>query len=208
MPTSSAPLFGALRATWTRLQTDVPELPGVRFTLSGKPASVAHPQSRLSLEGEESAVVGPELSADTVREGAEAVLTAVLHEAAHILCWVRGQTDTQTRGRYHTRVWLVAAEEVGLLWQQDELGGREQTGFAGATLSIEARAAFRHELELLEKAIPTVLAALPERPRRSAPPRRTLFCSCAPARSVLMKVTDIDAGPVVCGVCGQPFDAP
>ncbi|WP_405620257.1 hypothetical protein [Streptomyces sp. NBC_00076] len=205
MPTSPGPLLTVLDALWERLRADVPELPRIRPTVSPTTRRRDHGPERWTSD-DDGSVSGFVATADVLSDGADAVLTMVLHEAAHVLNWVRDIKDTTMRGAYHNQAFLAAAEEVGLLWHNDaqRTAGR---GYEGVALSSEARERHREDLDALGETIPLVLPHL-ELPTSSSAgrvDRLTLRCSCDPARSFRISQTVAAKGPILCGVCGAPF---
>lgn len=152
-------------------------------------------------------MTGLVVSAETLKDGARAVVTHVLHEAAHILCWVRKAQDTTMRGVYHNAIFLEAAEEAGLVWPAG--AARVQgKGYVSPVLSDASRLVYGGCMAALEKAIPLVLPHLvvPEPPARLKPANRLyLQCSCDEPRRIQISPRVAAKGPVICGVCGEPF---
>ncbi|MFJ5103189.1 hypothetical protein [Streptomyces sp. NPDC088554] len=156
---------------------------------------------------EDGVVTGLVMSAATLANGPEAVVSTVLHEAAHVLCWVRQTPDTTMRGGYHNQRYLVAAEEVGLHWGPDDKRG-SSSGFYVTALSEDAKQRHTADLKALETAIPLALPHLvsPTSSKHQRTERISLACKCEPARRVMMFGRVAAQGPVICGVCGQPFE--
>jgi hypothetical protein len=141
-----------------------------------------------------------------IAAGATAVLETVLHDATHILNWQRGVKDLTTRGAYHTRSFLTTAEEVGLEWEE----GAERTGARGYdsfVLSDRARERHAADLAVLTEVIPQVLPhlKLPTPSKTNRVSRLTLRCRCDPSRTFRISRTVAAVGPIICGVCEQPF---
>lgn len=204
MPTSPGPLLTALDALWERLRAEVPDLPPIRPTVS--PTNRRGDHSPRWIEDDEGYILGLVVSADVLQEGAETVLEAVLHDAAHLLNWKRGVKDTTMRGAYHNQAFVTAAEEVGLLWPVD--GQRTPSrGFEGVELGDEAKRRHALDVRALDRAIPLVLPhlELPAAPRGSRTDRLTLRCECDPPRSFRISRTIAATGPITCGVCGAEF---
>ncbi|MFE7624228.1 hypothetical protein [Streptomyces sp. NPDC057509] len=152
-------------------------------------------------------MTGLVISAETLAAGATQTLEYVLHEAAHVLCWVRGVQDTATWGAYHNGTYLEAATEVGLTWPADRARS-ETKGFAGPELSPEALRRHAADLTTLEAAIPLVLPHLviPDAPPKRRPAARlTLLCGCDEPRRIQVSPTVASKGPIICGVCEEPF---
>lgn len=203
MPTSPGPLLQALTTLWDRLRTDVAELPPIRPTVSPGSRRQDHGPEQWTLDDDGTAL-GLVVTADVLQEGAEAVLETLLHDAAHLLNWVRGARDTATRGAYHNGVFLGAAEEVGLEWPPDATRG--STGFRDVRLTDDARRRYATDLKELERLIPVLLPYLqPPTSTRSRTDRVSLACGCSPPRKVRVGRTVAAQGPIVCGVCNEEF---
>ncbi|MEV7425169.1 hypothetical protein [Streptomyces sp. NPDC091212] len=205
MPTSPGPLLQSLHAVWEHLRTELPDLPDARISVSPGKSTPDHRWDRLSLDTD-GVVVGLVMSAATLTDGPDAVVSAVLHEAAHVLCWVRKTPDTTMRGGYHNQKYLVAAEEVGLHWGPNDKRGSSR-GYYVTELSEHAKHRHADDLTDLAAAIPQALPHLVSPPSSKAQrtERIALACSCEPARRMLMFGRVAAQGPVLCGVCNQPF---
>lgn len=204
MPTSPGPLLTALSALWERLRADVPELPPLRPVLSPTPRLADH-RPRWSVD-EEGFLTGLVVNVDTLQAGPDVTLETLLHDAAHVLSWRRDISDVTMNGVYHNREFLASAEEVGLIWPED--AARVQgKGFPNPQLSDAARKRHAADLRALADVIPEVLPhlELPSTSRTGRVDRLALRCACEPARSFRISRTIAAKGPIVCGVCGQPF---
>ncbi|MEU1200128.1 hypothetical protein ABZ446_28435 [Streptomyces sp. NPDC005813] len=154
-------------------------------------------------------VTGLVVSAETLAAGPDEVIRFMRHEAAHLLCWVRKIQDTTMHGGYHNQRYLVAAEEVGLVWPNDT--PRESSrGYSSVELGDETLKFHAPDVAALNEAIPSALPHLTIQapttgPRKAG--RLTLKCQCTPARKILVSRTIADLGPIDCGVCGAPFSA-
>ncbi|KUF18858.1 hypothetical protein AT728_07440 [Streptomyces silvensis] len=131
----------------------------------------------------------------------------MLHEAAHILCWQRGISETTMRGVYHNQSFLAAAEEVGLEWPpgRARIQGRGYDSPRMCKLTEKRHAA---DIAALEDAIPIVRPHLhlPSQPSSSTrPDRQTLQCECTPPRKMRMSPTVAQKAPVLCGACKAEF---
>lgn len=145
-----------LQTIWDHVRSRHPDLPAAALTVlqPGHPLAGyfnPHSDSEHGWELE----VGVSLAF-----GVEEALTTILHEAAHVLGWVR---DLRQRGLggYHTSAYRALAQEVGLAAARHWLGGWVLTCLTPAT-----RRAYRADLAVLER----LCAAWPTRPepRRSA----------------------------------------
>ncbi|MFD5198813.1 hypothetical protein ACFWM7_01320 [Streptomyces sp. NPDC058375] len=208
MSTSPGPLLQALDGLWEQLRSEHPDLPLVRMAVVPTPPPNKHLSDRWHRDGE--VVTGLVVSADTMRDGADAVLEAILHEAAHVLNWIRGTPDTSRRGTYHNRDYLAAAEEVGLTWPIDRVANPNGRGYE-PPLGDTARAAYAAHLDALTSAIPHVLPHLtvPTSSTRARTPNRlTLECGCPTPRKIQVARTTSELGPITCGVCKKDFTTP
>ncbi|MFD5161034.1 hypothetical protein ACFWMJ_23645 [Streptomyces hawaiiensis] len=146
------------------------------------------------------------MNVDVLREGAEAVLELIIHDAAHMLNWKRGIKDTTMRGVYHNAEFLAAAEDLGLQWPEgmERIKGK---GYSHPVLSDAARERHAADLETLEEIIPVVLPhlAVPSTTRADRTDRLTLRCKCDPRRTFRISRTIAAQGPISCGVCKELF---
>ncbi|MFF9525372.1 hypothetical protein ACF1DV_25835 [Streptomyces achromogenes] len=207
MPTSPGPMLTALESLWERLRDEVSELPPIRPTISPTTRKQGHGPQRWTKD-DDGVVTGLVVTADVMREGPEAVLEHVLHEAAHLLNWTRGVSDTTMRGAYHNQTFLTAAEEVGLEWPEGATRVQGK-GYVNPVLSTETRRRYRRDLVALDAAIEAVLPhmVLPASGSHveRTPARLTLKCQCEPPRTFRISRTVAAAGPIICGVCTRPF---
>ncbi|MCQ6554782.1 hypothetical protein NPS70_16475 [Streptomyces sp. C10-9-1] len=204
MPTSPGPLLQSLYDLWGHLRHTLPELPPARIIVASSPAG-DHSAARWRRE-EDGAVSSIIVDTETLRRGDEAVLTSLLHDAAHILCWQRGDKDTSTTGgAYHNATYLAAAEEVGLEWPPDRTRGPR--GYADPQPSAVTIERFAESLKTLSGVIPEALPHLdvPSSTRPKRTPRLALTCDCDTPRKIWTARTTEAAGPIVCGVCMHPF---
>lgn len=152
-------------------------------------------------------LTGLVVSADALEEGPEAVLTALLHDAAHILSWRRGVQDTTMRGSYHNARYLTSAEEVGLEWPVGA-GRSSSRGFVDPRLTDAARR--RHEQDLvalgpvIAQTLPHLIVPKSTSGRRTE--RITAQCQCDPPRLFRISASALEKGPITCGVCGELFE--
>lgn len=206
MPTSR--ILQAIDALWSRLQSDHPDLPAMRTSVVPTPPPSKHLPERWSWEDDGTAT-GLVISADVLRRGGDAVLEEVLHEAAHVRCWIRGLTDTSRRGTYHNGVFLEAAEDMGLHWSADVSVSGTVRGYE-PRLTDETTRRYAPQVEEIEAAIPIALPHLvvPDyAPRKSQPNRLTLRCGCPEPRRIQTARTTLAKGPITCGVCRKDFAA-
>lgn len=204
MATPPGTLTDALNALWSGIRDNVERLPAVRVAISPTRVSTNHGSHRWR-KTEDGHVSGLVIDAGTLRQGPLAVLTAILHDAAHIICWQDGTQDTATRGRYHNGNYAVAASIVGL-----ELPGgpARGVGYAHPAPTPATEALYADHLRALRPAIDAELRYLPTEdptPRSTQLSRVAIACQCSPPRRGWMSATVLERGPVCCGVCDAEF---
>jgi hypothetical protein len=138
------------------------------------------------------------VAGEGLARGPEPVLATLLHEAAHGLADVRGIQDTSRQGRYHNRRYLALAEQLGLQVAQAPV-----IGWSVTTLRPETREAYADELAVLAPVL--TMHRAPELPGRRGGGSRYLLAACSCGRKVRVVRRTFDAGPIVCGLCGHPF---
>lgn len=201
MPTSPGALVEILTTAWSRIRSDQPGLPAAHVQVVSTAPLVGHVQSRWSLDADGS-LHGLRMSTHVVAAGPEATVTALLHDAAHVLCWRRGLRDTTVRGYYHTETFLNAAVDVGLEWPADQPRDPVR-GFADPVLSQAARHRHADDLKALTSLPPP--PAEPEKKRTGRADKIAAQCGCTPPRRIWLAQSKLDIGPITCGVCGKPF---
>ena len=132
--------------------------------------------------------------------GARDVLATQLHEAAHALARVRQVKDTSRQGRYHNTRFKALAEELGL-----RIDKHPVIGWSTTTLPEETAQRYASTIEQLEHAITIYRrhegGGGSEPARKPSPPP----CVCDCGRRIRVAPAVLALGPIVCGVCEQPF---
>lgn len=208
MPTSpGGPLVHALDALWARIQHTTPDLPDVRIAVTSSTPAADHGPERWT-EDTTKVVSGLIVSTATLDEGAEAVLTHLLHEAAHVINWRRNVKDTTMHGAYHNQRYAKAATDLGLTWPEGAKRSASR-GYADLQLTDEIRARYAVNLANLSDVIPLELRHLAVPEATSRPDHRlSLRCKCRPRpRTFRISQRQAACGPIVCGVCKAEFTA-
>lgn len=133
--------------------------------------------------------------------GAGPVLATLLHEAAHALADACGVKDVSSQGRYHNRRFKALGEELGLQidqapgigWSATSLPAPSAAGYAETIAALEDAITIQRRREGADQPEPTT--------RPCAPPA----CVCACPRRIRVAPSVFAVGPIICGVCGQPF---
>jgi hypothetical protein len=168
----------------------------------------------------------PELfvAGEVLGQGGRAVIEVLLHEAAHAVAAVRGIKDTSAAGhRYHNRRYATIAAELGL-----EPPGEPHKilGMSDCTLTDATAAGYATAISAIDAAgLPYLADTLTDeaggpggdgedggngedgKPKRDGR-RVAAECGCEPARRLQLSPKQIEDGPIICGVCEQPFRVP
>jgi hypothetical protein len=200
--TISPKLITALDRTWGAIQRRHPEVPAVVITLgqgfTGKTAKYGHfADSRWQLG--DNRVPEMFMGAEGLQRGARGTLGTLIHEAAHGVASVRGVQDTSRQGRFHNRRFKGIAEEMGL-----SIAQAPGTGWSSTTVPDGTAVLYKAEMRLLEAALVGFRHPEPRGGRRSSNNPLPMICGCGRRIRVAPRV--IEAGPIGCGVCGQPFE--
>ncbi|MBH0775049.1 hypothetical protein [Nocardia bovistercoris] len=210
----------AIEQAWAAIRAAHPDVPDVVVTMAS--GSAGSPRAlRLGHFGPDRWVRGtdwmPELfvGGEGFAFGARDVFGTLLHEAAHGIARTRDIQDVSRGGAYHNGRYRKIAEELGLAVARD--GHR---GWTDTTVPDEVAARYRRQIDALSKVLiahrrnehdpapgtPKGTAA-PEGEGQDRAPRngRALVCGCDPVRRVRAAQRTIEAGPILCGVCGQAF---
>ena len=171
----------------------------------------------------------PELfvAGELLAAGGRAVLEVMLHEGTHALAVVRGIRDTSAEGnRYHNKRFVALATEMGLAGP-----GRPEkvVGWSDCRITDETAAAYAEVISAIDNArLPFLPDRIPAggegedsggedqgegedgetKPKKRGGRRLAVECACLPPRKLHMTPKQIEDGPVICGLCGAPFEAP
>ncbi|MEO3974383.1 hypothetical protein [Streptomyces sp. CAU 1734] len=201
MPTSTGPQ-DVLDDLWARIRQSVPPLPPAQIAITTDKPTGYHGPERWSLD--DGVLQGLTVPTSVLRDGPDAVLLYLLHDAAHVLCWRRDVADTARHGRYHNLAYVRAAEKVGLEPSPEPRSA--YVGYLSPTLPKSTRDLYADILRRLEamddEALPTARTPIPRvRPQG----RISLQCRCTPPRLIRASPTTASAGPITCGVCESDF---
>lgn len=197
----------ALERAWSRTRSRHWDVPGARIILTTRSTRLPHliGEQWRQPDGEWCGTLLVPVSALT---SADAVLTWLLHQAAHGLAALRGITETSRQGRYHNTAYAELAVEVGLRVKPHPTWGHHTPGLTAQT---------RRDYDLVWWDITTALNA--ERNTLAAAQAKTTrqdtnlavaVCGCTPPRRIrvargVLAAPDYPAEPILCGRCHQPF---
>ncbi|WP_434971343.1 hypothetical protein [Microbacterium sp. bgisy207] len=201
---TSAPLVAAIERTWAAIQQRHSDVPEVVVTLASgrtvKGVNLGHFAPDRWVRGDE-VVHELFIGGEGLSRGGVDVLGTLLHEAAHGAANTRGIKDTSRQGRYHNAAFRSIAESFGLTLEKDP-----RIGWSVTTVPTGTAETYAAEVAQLTAAITAY--------RRSESPDaegktksnngRTAVCSCS--RKIRASNAVIDAGPILCGLCGTEFE--
>jgi hypothetical protein len=208
--TGTAALVSAVEATWATIQENHPDTPDVIVTLGagsggkGGGLRLGHfAPSRWVREGEadmhELFVGGEGLS-----RGAVGVLGTLLHEAVHGVAATRAIQDTSRQGRYHNKRFQKLAGELGIEVEHSESLGWSTTTVPDATAELYADQVAQLAGAITAYRHPEASSAAGG--RKSNNNGQALVCGCG--RKIRASAAVVEAGPILCGLCKEPFSVP
>lgn len=200
-------LVSALDGAWAAIQQRHGDVPAVVLTLGSGTLGVKAGEERLGHfaagRWQHADARVPELfiGGEGLRRGALDVLATLLHEAAHGLAHTRGIKDTSRQGRYHNARYRTLAAELGL-----DVAETGAIGWSATTLTDPTAQLYRTELAAIERA----LVAFRHPEARRGPTQKNkngTIARCGCGRQFRITVSVLEAGPILCGVCGEPFES-
>jgi hypothetical protein len=173
----------------------------------------------------------PELfvAGELLAAGGRAVLEVMLHEASHALAVVRGIRDCSAEGnRYHNKRFVALATEMGLRGPDRP---EKVIGWSDCRITDETVAVYAGVTGAIDTARLPFLPDGPQgtgggeggqgggeggndgqgedKPQKRGGRRVAVECACQPQpRKLHMTPKQIEDGPVICGLCSAPFQAP
>jgi hypothetical protein len=173
----------------------------------------------------------PELfmAGELLAAGGRAVLEVMLHEAAHALAVVRVPPvrDTSAEGnRYHNKRFVALATEIGLAGPARP---EKVIGWSDCRITDETAAAYGDVISAIDSArLPFLPDGVPDsndgdgggedqgdgdgggedKPKKRGGRRVAVECACQPPRRLFPTPKQIEDGPIICGLCRAPFEAP
>lgn len=216
-------IITALEDAWRGIQKRQPEIPDV-VMITGAAAQKQgdawgyHWAGRWAHAEAEGRTAELFVAGETLAEGPRWVLTVLLHEATHALATARGVKDTSDSGRYHNRRFAALASELGLT---PPTKPEKRIGLSNVTLGDVTAATYADILEALEAGVVAYrsdpLAIIGETDERGEDDgegttgekrggkRPAAECACEPPRRLFPTKRQLDEGPIICGLCEEPF---
>ncbi|MEV6100654.1 hypothetical protein [Nocardia sp. NPDC051981] len=220
------PLATAIDQVWDSIRTRHPDVPEAVVSIASGSTGRGRSMRRGHFGPDRWEHRGqwlPELfiGAEGLAGGAHDVLATLLHEAVHGIALTRDINAASDNGRYHNKKFKQLAEEIGLAAAR-----HPHSGWSLTTLSDTTTAGYQREIAILDRAI--VAHRRPEHTAEdtdaateadetddedpedttTAEPDRNgqpMICQCQPPRRIRAHKKIIAAGPILCGVCQEPF---
>jgi hypothetical protein len=201
-------LIAALEAGWAAIRTHHPEIPpAVIVVASGSPAK---PKAGDAMKWGHFASLrwqhGPDrlnevlVSGEGLSRTPDQILTTLLHEAAHALADVRHIQDTSRQGRWHNKHFAALAMELGLTPEKDP-----KIGWSPCTLRAETTTRYQQVLDDLTDAISAYRHPEPLDAKTRTSNNNGVTAECGCPRKIRCAASVLAEGPILCGVCQQPF---
>lgn len=205
-PISLGPVLRALEDAWSAIRRHHSEIPPTVITI-GQGSDPRSPNSlrrghwaasrwERTEDGSEHHEVM--IAGERLEDGGEGAFTTLLHEAAHGLAYARQIDETSRNGRYHNARYKALAEELLLDVDRDKVYGWTVT-----ELSESARERYAVELAALDHAIQGY--RYPERSKGKSSRKSRALLECGCGRKLYGAPGVVEVGPILCGVCGEPF---
>ena len=204
----STPMVAALEQAWAEIRARHTDVPPAVIVLGagsiGTPAGslrlghFAAMRWRSETPGEILAEVF--VGGEGLARGPVDVLGTLLHEAAHAIAHVRKVKDTSRQGRWHNARFKALAEELGITVTKDP-----RIGWSPTTLPETTRTEYARTVSALGLALRlyrSIEITAPGAKKPTTPP-----CMCGCGRKIRVSPTVLAAGPILCGVCGEEFQA-
>lgn len=203
----SARLVTAIGDVWSAIRCQHPDVPDVMVSVGAGRATkngltLGHFAAAAWQAGEQQ-VSELFVGGEGLISGAEELLVTLIHEAAHGVAHSRGIKDTSRQGRYHNERYSQLAQEVGLVVTKDA-----RMGWSPSQLAEGTAAAYAPELAQLTAALVVhrrTFGRAADEDRPSNNNGAAAVCGCQ--RKIRVSETTLDLGPIICGLCGQPFTA-
>lgn len=219
-------LVAAIEVAWAAIQQRHDDVPDVVVTLGAGSIGVARGTLKLGHFAADRWNTDTGSSAELfvggegLQRGAAAVLSTLLHEAAHGLAHTRKIKDTSRQGRYHNTRFKRLGEELGLVITQVD-----GIGWSGTNLRDETKDAYSSVIADLQGAITAYRHSEGYLPGlgpgddsddgeggesgdsgKGRRPKNGLVLACSCPRRLRMSASAAEIGPVVCSVCGEAFE--
>lgn len=210
-------IITALNDVWSDIQQRHPEIPSVMLVTgrrrhkSEKNLRGQHCSDTWHVHGSDEKQAEVLILGERLAEGAEAVLQTLLHEAAHALARVRDLKDTSNKNRYHNKIFVKLAEELGL--EGPGSSGGPSLGYSDCSVTEAIVKSYVNQVEMLNVACKSFVA--PAMTEEEVKPKKAAvkaLCECPEpdneiswTKKYQKKYEERGFSPLLCAICHQPF---
>jgi hypothetical protein len=138
------------------------------------------------------------LAGEALAVGPEKVMEIVKHEATHALAESRSIVDTSRNGRFHNKKFADLAEEMGLKAVKWDPYGWAATEYTPLPQDDEMLAYIKEAL-ILERPF------VAKDPEEDSERKKSIKTECGCPRKLRLSQTQMEDGPITCGVCNEDF---
>lgn len=214
---TTTPIIISLNRAWQAIQRNHPDVPSVMIVTgrrrhkSENSTRGSHCAGTWHVEGHDDKAAEVWISGERLAEGGEAVMQTLIHEAAHALAEKRGLKDTSNKNRYHNKVFVKLAEELGL--QGPEESGGPALGYSNCTITKETSETYYVEISDLSEACKSFVSPGPGELPKVKVPTEYAYCQCPEGENkitwtkvIAKKAAFLGISPLMCAVCRQSFE--
>lgn len=218
MSKSGSSIIAALEYAWQDIQKHHPELPAVvlvtgrRRQKSEAKTRGQHCKNTWVVREEQGHLTEIVIFGERLADGGTAVMNTLIHEAAHELCHTRDVKDTSNRARYHNKVFMKAAEELGL--EGPAVSGGPTLGYSNCVITEVTTRLYQAAIENLGTTCRLYVSALTkEEEKKPRKPVRLAVCECPEdeensitwSKKYQKRFEDTGYLPLLCATCHHAF---
>lgn len=216
MDSTTTLIIRTLNNVWSDIQQRHPDVPDVMIVTgrrrhkSERNLLGQHCSDTWHAHGSDTRLSEVLILGERLAEGAEQVLQTLLHEAAHALAQARGLKDTSNKDRYHNKVFVQLAEELGL--QGPPASAGPTAGFNNCVITEVTLKAYSNQVEELKLACKSFVApAVADEVPKAKKPVPKAACQCPEDNEITWtkayqkKFDSCGFSPLLCSICRQPF---
>lgn len=210
-------IIQTLNAAWRDIQRRNPDVPDVMIVTgrrrhkSESNIRGQHCRDTWHVDGCDDRQAEVWISGERLAEGGREVMQTLIHEAAHALARTRDLTDTSNKNRYHNKIFVGIAEELGL--EGPEASAGPAIGYSNCTIPDVTARMYASTIESLDEACKNFVApALIEEEQKTRKPTIKAFCECPEgdnditwSKKYQKKFEETGFLPLLCATCRQPF---
>lgn len=211
-------IIQTLNAAWQVVQRQNPEVPAVMIVTGRRRHKSEgnirgqHCGDTWHVDGQEERQAEVWISGERLAEGGREVMQTLLHEAAHALARARDIKDTSNKNRYHNKIFVKTAEELGL--KGPESSGGPALGYSNCVITDSTVKLYAAAIASLDDACKNFVApSLTEEEQKTRKPVVKAYCECPEpdneitwTKKYQKKFEETGFLPLLCAVCRQSFE--